>query len=196
MAPPARASWSPDLTLELERAHERLAEMVGGFDAWHCRGMAAVSLRDVRTGDHDALFDQMRDPRWVQMAAFTAPDPDDRHAFDRWLKRLLAAPDVMIWAILGDNRLAGSVAVFRGDLGLEVTYGVDPDLWGQGIATSALALVLGQVSERPLYARAASDNIGSLRVLTSCAFRPVGTERSFAPGRSVVVEETILRCDS
>ncbi len=130
------------------------------------------------------------------MAAFTAQDPDDRNAFDRWLTGLLAQPDVTIWAILSDNQLAGSVAVFPSDLGLEVTYGVDPERWGQGIATSALRLVLGRVSERPLYARTASDNTRSVGVLTACEFRPVGTERSFAPGRGVVVEETILRRDS
>jgi RimJ/RimL family protein N-acetyltransferase len=158
--------------------------------------MAAVSLREVRTGDHDALFDQMRDPRWVHMAAFTAQDPDDRNAFDRWLTGLLASPDVMIWAILSNNQLAGSVAVFPSDLGLEVTYGVDPERWGQGIATGAVRLVLGQVSERPLYARTARDNTRSIHVLTACEFRPVGMQRSFAPGRGVVVEETILRRDS
>jgi hypothetical protein len=46
---------------------------------------------------------------------------------------------------------------------------------------------------RPLHARAASDNAGSLRVLRKSGFKVVGTETSFAPGRNADIEETILR---
>lgn len=41
-----------------------------------------VALRPVENSDLDALFDQMRDPESVQMAAFTAKDANDREAFD------------------------------------------------------------------------------------------------------------------
>jgi len=47
-----------------------------------------------------------------------------------------------------------------------------------------------------LYARAASDNAGSLRVLQKCGFKAVGTEKSFAAGRNEDIEETILRLDN
>jgi RimJ/RimL family protein N-acetyltransferase len=46
-----------------------------------------------------------------------------------------------------------------------------------------------------VYARAASDNVGSLRVLEKAGFRPVGVDRGFAPGRGEEIEETILRLD-
>jgi L-amino acid N-acyltransferase YncA len=49
--------------------------------------------------------------------------------------------------------------------------------------------------ERPLYARAASDNVGSLRVLEKAGFQRVGVNRDFAPGRGEEIEETILRLD-
>jgi hypothetical protein len=39
-----------------------------------------VSLRPIEDADLDALFDLMRDPESVRMAAFTAKDPDDRTA--------------------------------------------------------------------------------------------------------------------
>jgi RimJ/RimL family protein N-acetyltransferase len=48
---------------------------------------------------------------------------------------------------------------------------------------------------RPLHARAASDNVGSLRVLQKAGFKIIGTENSFAPGRNCNIEETILRRD-
>jgi RimJ/RimL family protein N-acetyltransferase len=54
-------------------------------------------------------------------------------------------------------------------------------------------LFLEVVRVRPLYARAASDNAGSLRVLEKTGFRIIGTEVSFAPARGAEIEETILQ---
>ena len=51
------------------------------------------------------------------------------------------------------------------------------------------------VPTRPLHARAASDNVASLRVLQKSGFRIIGTENSFASGRTSDIEETILRRD-
>jgi RimJ/RimL family protein N-acetyltransferase len=79
---------------------------------------------------------------------------------------------------------------------MEVTYWIDRPAWGKGIATRALALLLELVTTRPLHARAASDNAGSLRVLQKCGFKAVGTETSFAAGRNENIEETILRLDT
>lgn len=158
--------------------------------------MSTVRLRDVTPEDRDALFDLMREPDWLRMAAFTAQDPDDREAFDRWLDRLLEAPDITYRAITSDGELVGSISAFPMDDVVEVSYGVRVDRWGQGIASAALALLLEDVHIRPLYARAVSDNVASLRVLTKCGFVPVGTEMAFAPGRGAEVEETVLRLDA
>jgi RimJ/RimL family protein N-acetyltransferase len=157
--------------------------------------MSEVALRLVRDGDLDALFEQMRDPQGVWMAAFTPEDPDDRAAFDAHMARVRSAPDITMRAITCDGRLVGSVAGFVVDGRREVTYWVDRAVWGRGIATQALALLLGLVPGRPIYARAASDNIGSLKVLARAGFVPIGTETSFAAGRNAEVEETILRKD-
>jgi hypothetical protein len=48
---------------------------------------------------------------------------------------------------------------------------------------------------RPLFARVASDNVGSLKVLQRAGFAIIGTEISFANGRNKEIEETILRLD-
>jgi len=53
-------------------------------------------------------------------------------------------------------------------------------------------LLLEKISVRPIRARAASDNAGSLRVLQKASFLPIGTELSFAPGRATEIEETIF----
>ncbi len=48
---------------------------------------------------------------------------------------------------------------------------------------------------RPLFARAATDNLGSLRVLQKCGFEVVGRNKEFAHGRGADTEEYILRLD-
>ena len=47
-----------------------------------------IELRDFAEADADSLYEWMRDPVSVRMAAFTAKDPDDRAAFDAWLARV------------------------------------------------------------------------------------------------------------
>ena len=65
-----------------------------------------------------------------------------------------------------------------------VTYWIDRAVWGRGIASRAIALFLEVVQSRPLYARAASDNVGSLRVLHKAGFRVIGTEVSLGIART------------
>jgi hypothetical protein len=76
--------------------------------------MSAVALRPVEDCDLDVLFDQMRDPASVWMAAFTAKDPGDRAAFDARIAiaRLRSSPDVVLRAVTRDGRLVGSIASF------------------------------------------------------------------------------------
>jgi RimJ/RimL family protein N-acetyltransferase len=49
--------------------------------------------------------------------------------------------------------------------------------------------------DRPIFARAATDNIGSIRVLQKCSFKIIGKNKDFANGRSEDTEEYILRLD-
>lgn len=158
--------------------------------------MPDVALRPVEDRDLDALFEQMRDPEAVRMAAFTTADPSDRAAFDAHMARVRAAPGITHRAVTCDGHLVGSIASFPIEGQTEITYWIDRAAWGQGIATRALALLLDLVPDRPMYARAASDNTGSLRVLHKSGFADIGTEISFAPGRNAEIEETILRLDS
>lgn len=130
------------------------------------------------------------------MAAFTAEDPTDRSAFDAHMAMVRSSLDIILRAVSCDGRLVGSIASFAVDGQTEVTHWIDRAFWGRGIATRALALLLDLVPVRPLHARAASDNSGSLRVLQKSGFKIIGTETSFAAGRNNEIEETILRLDS
>ena len=94
-----------------------------------------------------------------------------------------------------DNLFAGTIASFVIEGDTEVTYWMDRPVWGRGVATRALQLLLEEVEVRPIHARVAADNAASLRVLEKVGFDLVGIERSFAPGRGCVIEEVILRKD-
>jgi RimJ/RimL family protein N-acetyltransferase len=105
------------------------------------------------------------------------------------------SPEITLRAIACDGVLVGSLASFVIGGQTEVTYWIKRASWGRGIASLALRLLIDLVPARPLYARAASDNAGSLRVLKKAGFQAVGTECSFAPARKTEIEETILRKD-
>src|SRR5260221_7120271 len=95
--------------------------------------------------------------------------------------------------------LQGRCAVPRASRpeGTGVPPGRRPGAAGQltdlGSCRAALASIKSW--QRPLYARAANDNVGSLRVLKKAGFLALETECSFAPARKTEIEETILRKD-
>lgn len=154
-----------------------------------------VSLRPLADADLDTVFEQMTDPESIRMAAFTSKDPTNRDAFLNHMSRVRADPSTSNWVVEVDGAFAGTIASFRIDDELEVTYWIDRAHWGNGIASAALQLLLADTAERPVFARAASDNAGSLRVLEKAGFRRTGVDRGFAAGRGEEIEETLLRLD-
>ncbi|MFJ8888535.1 GNAT family N-acetyltransferase [Streptomyces sp. NPDC102402] len=152
-----------------------------------------VSLRPVCPSDLPVFFRHMIDPESNRMAAFTAEDPTDRTPFAGHWKRILALPGVIIRTVLTDGDVVGHAAVYGEPGDREVTYFIDRSYWGRGIATSALRGLVAEVPERPLLARAAADNIGSVRVLEKCGFEVVGQDRAFANARGAEIDELVMR---
>jgi RimJ/RimL family protein N-acetyltransferase len=111
------------------------------------------------------------------------------------MARVMSSPETTLCAITWGGVLVGTVSSFVMDGQTEITYWIDRAIWGRGITSRALATFLEEVPTRPLHARAASDNAGSLRVLEKNGFRIVGTESSYAPARGTDIEETILQLD-
>lgn len=151
-----------------------------------------VELRAVEEADLPIFFEQERDPIAVHMAAFTAKDPNDRAAFDAHWRKILNDETIVNRTILVDGEVAGHVATFIMFDEREVSYWLDRRYWGQGIATHALALFLAQLPMRPLYARAAQDNIGSIRVLQKCGFVITGEDQGFANARGQEIKEYVF----
>lgn len=150
-----------------------------------------VRLRPVEDGDLDRLFAFERDPAAVEMAAFTRPNPSDREAFDAHYRRIRADPDVTLCAIESDGVLVGTIGSFTRDGAREVTYWIDPALWGQGLASAALQALLEVEHTRPLFARVAEHNIASRKVLTHAGFVEIDRETSYADGVAREIVEHI-----
>ena len=154
-----------------------------------------IRLRCVADEDLPIFFRQQLDPDANHMAAFTRKDPTDEAAFTAHWNRIRADDTVTIRTVLCGGQVAGSVASFVDpELGEpEVTYWIGKEYWGRGIATAALQQFLKVQTARPLYGRAAADNLASLRVLQKCGFAVVRSERGFANARGEEIEEVVLQ---
>ena len=155
---------------------------------------SSIVLREVMMSDLPIFFDQQLDSEANWMAAFTRKDPADRDAFLAHWTKILEDEANTIQTILFNGRVAGSVSSYVDeDEHLEVTYWIGKPYWSKGIATCALSAFLEHRKVRPLYARAAKDNVGSLRVLEKCGFTRIGEDKGFANARGEEVEEFLLR---
>jgi RimJ/RimL family protein N-acetyltransferase len=132
-----------------------------------------IALRDVIEGDLAALFEHQADPEATRMAAFPARGWD---AFMAHWAAILRDPTVVAKAILVDGRLAGNVVCFVQSGRRLVGYWIGRSDWGRGVATAALAALLREVGERPLFAYVVTHNAASIRVLEKCGFRPCRAE--------------------
>ncbi len=130
-----------------------------------------MRLRDVVDDDLPIFFGHQLDPAATAMGAFPSRDQE---AFTAHWERIRRDGSVVIKTILLGEQVAGNVVSWQADGERLVGYWIGRDHWGKGIATAALAAFLGIVEERPLHARVAKRNIGSIRVLEKCGFVKVG----------------------
>lgn len=137
----------------------------------------AVKLRDVVAADLPTLYQYQLDPESNRMAAVY---PRSAEVFElRWAD-ILGDPRSIAKAIVADGGVVGSIGCFKME-GLDaVGYWIAREYWGRGIATRALALLLEEVTIRPLHAQVARHNAASMRVLERCGFVVTGYRE--APG--------------
>jgi RimJ/RimL family protein N-acetyltransferase len=151
-----------------------------------------IELRDLDDDDLDAIFEMMRDPEAVAMAAFTADDPNDRAAYDAWIARQRADDDVLYQVVTENGGFAGTAAVFTIDGDREVSFWIARHAWNRGVATAALRLLVSREAVRPLFARAAAHNLAAIAVFHHCGFTEVSRNVSYAPGLGREVEELVF----
>jgi RimJ/RimL family protein N-acetyltransferase len=149
----------------------------------------SVRLRDVEPLDLPALFEHQLDPDAIRMAVV---NPRDAEAFEAHWANVLCDRSIIAKAILADEILVGHVSCFNMDGQDAVGYWIAKQHWGRGIASRALALLLEQVTIRPLHARVARHNHASIRVLERCGFMITGYQTSRADDRFPECEEALL----
>jgi RimJ/RimL family protein N-acetyltransferase len=152
-----------------------------------------ITLRDITVDDLDIFFSHLSDPDAIEMAAFTAEDPNDRNAFNSHWERLMKNESIIKKTILFEGDVAGHIIRFEQFGNTEVTYWIGKEYWGKGIVTDALKQFLAILDERPLYARAAKDNLASIRVLEKCGFVLIAVEKGFAKARGREIEEVVMK---
>jgi len=130
-----------------------------------------ILLREVAEGDLPILFEHQLDPAATAMAAFPSRY---REAFMAHWARILADDSVVARTILFDGRVTGNVVSWRDEGERLIGYWIGREYWGKGIASAALADFLDVVEDRPLHARVAKHNAGSIRVLEKCGFARCG----------------------
>jgi RimJ/RimL family protein N-acetyltransferase len=151
-----------------------------------------IRLRPVVNDDLPTLYQNQLDPDAVRMAVV---NPRDANSFDAHWARILEDKTVTARAILADEVLVGCISSFVADGQCSVGYWIAKEHWGRGIATRALALLLQQVTTRPLYARVASQNTGSIRVLTRNGFTIKSYRMAPDDDRYPACEEALLELE-
>jgi RimJ/RimL family protein N-acetyltransferase len=151
--------------------------------------VSRVRLRNIERDDLPRLYEFHLDPDANRLAA-TIPRSVD--AFEAHWGNALGDPNVVSKAISVGHVLAGCISCFKHDGLNNVGYWLGKDFWGKGIASRALSLLLNEIQSRPLYARVATSNPASLRVLQKCGFVVQSVRASPADDRYLECEEALL----
>ena len=147
-----------------------------------------VSLRPVETDDLPIFFVHQLDPEAAKLAAFPSRDRD---AFlDHWTTNILGNPAAVSRTILAGDQVAGNIGAWtdKASYNRLLCYWIGREFWGRGIATAAMSQFLRFESTRPLSARVAKHNLGSIRVLEKAGFARAGEEAFSLPGGDGIEE--------
>ena len=148
-----------------------------------------MTLRDTLAEDIQVFFLHQLDSEASQMVDFVSRSKED---FLLHWKKTSNAAGTKRQTVAVDGQVAGYVGSFDRSGKREVCYWLGRDFWNKGIATSALSEFLICETERPLYARVAKRNPGSIRVLEKCGFTLEGRDR-YSNRAGEEIEEFIFK---
>src|SRR5687767_9581337 len=137
----------------------------------------SVTLTETSVDDLNAFFQFQLDKEANYLAAFTSKDPNDKMAYIEKYAKFLTDPTINMRTIKVKGIIVGSIAKFIMENEAEITYWIDRNFWGQGIATTALKDFLKIEKSRPIRGRVAFDNYGSQKVLEKCGFVKIGADK-------------------
>ena len=155
----------------------------------------AIALRPVLETDLPHFFDHARDEEAIR-TAMPAGDTGSWETFSKKWRRIRSSEAFFCRSVVQGDDLIGYLAQFE-QMGVpSVSYWFGRQFWGRGLARQALKLFISEVDVRPLYARVASDNHASLRVLALNGFNLIDTGTYFSAPHGREVSEIVLRLDS
>jgi [ribosomal protein S5]-alanine N-acetyltransferase len=154
-----------------------------------------IKLKSTKFADLDILFRFQLYKEVKNLAAVRTKYQPNKTAYITKYTKLLNDPSINNQTIFINNIIVGSIAKFERDNDAEVTYLIDKNFWGQGIATIALKQFLTIEIARPIFGRTAFDNFASQRVLEKCDFKKIGKNTYFANERQSEIEELIYKFD-
>src|SRR6476620_2376919 len=123
----------------------------------------SITIREVKSSDLETFYEHQLDPEAIRMAAFVSKDPKDKVAFDAHWDKILNSSQNTTRTIVPEGQVAGHISCYPH--GENMAYWLGREFWGRGLVTQALNRMLHLVVDRLILARAATDNIGSIRVL-------------------------------
>ncbi len=153
-----------------------------------------VTIRPFGVEDAEAFLEYRQLPECQEYSSRTVDTLEDARAL---LAQRIASPDATMGALVINDQVIGDIGGRRyrpETLGPDprlwdfyLGYTVRPDRWGEGIATSAVALLIPalhhQAGIRRVVAKAFARNQASIRVLLKNGFQLEGTERAAVLGR-------------
>lgn len=152
-----------------------------------------IILTKTTQEDLYTLFEFQLNEEANYLAAFTSKDPTDKTAYIEKYSKHIADPTIHMCTIKHNNEIVGSIAKFFIENDAEITYWINRNYWGKGIATTALLQFLTIEKIRPIFARTAFDNYGSQKVLEKNGFLKIGRDKGFANARQSEIEEYIYK---
>ncbi len=154
-----------------------------------------IKLDKTTKEDLETLFVFQTNKDGIMMAAFTSENPSDKVTYMKKWTAIVDNPKIKMVTIRLENIIVGSVIHFDIMSETNVSYWIDQNFWGKGIATEALNEFIKGSDKRPLFGMVAYDNIGSQKVLEKCGFKSIGKEKGFANARKKEIEEFVYRLD-
>ncbi|ADD45803.1 GNAT family N-acetyltransferase [Stackebrandtia nassauensis] len=155
--------------------------------------MAEIQLRDTVADDLETLFEYEQDPEAGQLANFR-PRPHDRF-MTHWNTKILGNDEVVSRTVLVDGEIAGNIGCWDVDGERFIGYWFGRKFWGRGIGTQAVRAFVDEVPWRPLFADPSVHNVGSVRLLEKCGFKPDGSTMESSVFGDGEVEHVMLKLD-
>ena len=148
-------------------------------------------LREVHESDIAILFKHQLDPVASWQVAFTHEDPSDENAFNEHMSKVLSDETVVMKTIIINSEVAGYLTKYEIEGEPQVGFVLGREFWGKGLATESLREFLSTIDTRPIYARTAFDNVGSIRVLQKMGFTRTSEGLYYSHARGVDIVEIL-----